>query len=177
MDSTGLLSQTAPDFTLFDTKGLSHTLSAYRGKIVILNFWSGKCPWVETIDQQLIAFLKEWREQVILLAIASNAGEDPGHLTAVAVKRGIPVVLLDPEQQIADLYMAVTTPHFFVIDTQGCLRYQGAFNDATFRQRQPAQNYVAQAVAALSAGRMPDPASIAPFGCGILRHLPDYSTG
>ncbi len=31
--------QVAPDFTLTDVSGTSHTLSQYRGKVVFLNFF------------------------------------------------------------------------------------------------------------------------------------------
>lgn len=34
----------APDFTLKDTHGRSVTLSKYRGKVVMLNFWATWCP-------------------------------------------------------------------------------------------------------------------------------------
>ena len=34
----------APDFTLQDTEGRSHRLSDYRGKTVIINFWTTWCP-------------------------------------------------------------------------------------------------------------------------------------
>ena len=36
---------TAPDFTLQDQFGETHTLSAYQGKVVFLNFWATWCPW------------------------------------------------------------------------------------------------------------------------------------
>ena len=36
-------SPAAPDFTLTDQNGNSHTLSAYKGKVVFLNFWATWC--------------------------------------------------------------------------------------------------------------------------------------
>jgi peroxiredoxin len=49
----------APDFTLQDANGASVTLSTYRGKVVLLNFWATWCgpcaleiPWFEEFEQQ-----------------------------------------------------------------------------------------------------------------------------
>jgi len=36
----------APDFNLLDLDGQRHTLKAYRGKVIILNFWATWCPAV-----------------------------------------------------------------------------------------------------------------------------------
>ena len=73
-------------------------------------------------------------------------------------------------QQVADLFGAQTTPHFFVLDQQGVLRYRGALDDVTFRQREPKNYYLHEAVQALLAGRLPEPAETPAYGCTIVRH-------
>lgn len=160
----------APDFRLPDLRRVSHALSDFRGRIVILNFWSAECPWAERADRELLTFLDAWKEQVVLLPIASNANELPDLLARVAAERGLPLVLHDAEQKVADLYGARTTPHLFVIDREGILRYQGAFDDVTFRQRTPTQNYLRQAVEAVLAGCQPDPDITPSYGCTLVRY-------
>jgi hypothetical protein len=79
-------------------------------------------------------------------------------------------VLLDEDHAVADLYGAATTPHFFVVDAEGVLRYAGALDDVTFRQKTPTRQFLAEAVAALLEGRLPDPAQTPGYGCAIVRH-------
>ena len=56
------LNQPAPDFELPDLQGNPHKLSDYRGKIVIVNFWSAECPHSERTDRYLVSLLEqmEW---------------------------------------------------------------------------------------------------------------------
>ena len=75
-----------------------------------------------------------------------------------------------PDFELPDLYGSLTTPHIFVIDREGKLRYQGAFDDVTFRQREPTRFYLKDALDALLAGRQPEPAQTTPYGCSIVRH-------
>jgi hypothetical protein len=74
---------------------------------------------------------------------------------------------------LADQLKAATTPHFYIVDADGRLRYQGAFDDITFRQRTATRNYVFEAVAALLDGREPDPTEVRPYGCTIVRYSGD----
>lgn len=164
--------QQAPAFSLPDLKGNEHALGDYRGQVVVINFWSAECPWTERADQEILPMLKKWGEQVVLLAIAANANEPVELLGKVASERGLPVVLRDEDQRIADLYEAKTTPHLFVVDPQGVLRYQGALNDVTFRQREPTRPYLRDALRAVLAGREPDPAETPSYGCTLVRHAP-----
>ena len=39
--------QAAPDFTLTDTNGLKHSLSDYKGKFVVLEWFNPDCPFVK----------------------------------------------------------------------------------------------------------------------------------
>ncbi len=163
------INQPAPDFELPDLGGNLHRLSDYRGRIVIVTFWSAECPQVQRVDQALAPSLAVWGEAVVLLPIAANANEPFEALENASVARGLPIVLHDAGGRVADLYEAVTTPHVFAISRDGILRYRGAFDNVTFRQRQATQSYLADAVAALLEGRLPDPAETQPYGCAIVR--------
>jgi peroxiredoxin len=163
----------APAFSLPDLNGAPHHLDDLRGRVGVLNFWSAECPWTSRADRELRSYLSVWGSQVTLWPIASNANEDVEFLSRTAAERGLQVVLHDAQHQVADLYGAETTPHFFVVDAQGILRYQGALDDTTFRQRTPTRSYLRQAVEAVLQGRNPDPAQTPPYGCAIVRFTPD----
>ena len=162
----------APDFTLPDLNGDPHSVKDFLDRIVILNFWSAECPWSSRADQEVMEIVQKWGDSVVYLPIASNVNENMEMITAESRKRGLPILLHDPNHQIADLYGAITTPHLFVIDAQGILRYQGAYDDVTFRQRTPTQNYLKMVVEALLQGKPPNPSQTPSYGCIIVRNLP-----
>jgi peroxiredoxin len=164
--------QLAPGFTLPDLHDELHSLKDYRGKIVVVNFWSAECPYTQRSDLELATYRQVWGERVTVLPVASNSNEPLEMLERVAAERRIPLVLRDPRHRLADRYAAITTPHCFVIDPQGVLRYQGAFYDVTFRRRTPTRFYLKSAVDALLQGELPDPAQAPPYGCSIVRFLP-----
>lgn len=159
----------APDFDLPDLDGRMHRLPAAGSQIVLLNFWSAECPWSERADQDILAALPGWGPGVTYWPIAANRTERLEDQRRAAAQRGLPLLLRDIDQQIADRYGAQTTPHLFLIDPQGRLAYQGALDDVTFRRRSPSQAYLRQAVAALLAGQRPDPSQTDPYGCTITR--------
>jgi thiol-disulfide isomerase/thioredoxin len=159
----------APDFELPGLDGVLHRLSDFRGRIVVINFWSAECPQVQRVDKVLAPSLAAWGEAVILLPVAANANEPLEALVNASIMRGLPIVLHDAKRVVADLYEAISTPHFFVVSQDGILRYRGAFDNMTFRQRQATQSHLVEAVSALLDGRLPDPAETPPFGCSIVR--------
>lgn len=160
----------APDFSLPDLEGKLHKLVDYSRRIAVVNFWSAECPHAERTDQELLRLQAAWGDKVAVLNIASNANEPLELLRQVMLKRGLSYVLLDENHTIADRYAAVTTPHVYVIDAQGLLRYQGAFDDVTFRQRTPTRTYLQEAIEALLAGQEPPAPQTLSYGCTIVRH-------
>ena len=164
------LNQPAPDFGLPDLAGTVHRLRDSLGRVAIVNFWSADCPFVERVDADLLACLRDWGGRVTLLTIAANAGEPDAMLAAAALARYLPVVLRG-SPQVREAYEAQTTPHLFVVDADGILRYRGAFDDVTFRQRTPTKFYLRDAVSAVLEGRLPDPAETAAYGCAIVRFV------
>ncbi|GAB4579711.1 MAG: hypothetical protein Fur0022_24500 [Anaerolineales bacterium] len=172
---TPLIGHPAPPFSLPDLDGHLHPLETYRGQIVILNFWSAECPWSERTDRELSAALAGWNAprkvqtpHVVLLTIAANANESLSLIQHSAHARGLHPLLHDPTQIVANLYHAQTTPHLFVVDPAGILRYQGAPDDVTFRQRIPTRYYLKDAVDALLRGDAPDPCSTPAYGCTLV---------
>jgi len=159
----------APDFILQDLDGRTFRLADQRGRIVVLSFWSADCPHSERADEILAALSLEWGDSVGVWWVASNDHEDKEQLRRTALQRRIGPVLRDAEQLIANRYGALTTPHLFVIDERGVLRYAGAPDDVSFRQRVPTRSYIGEAIGALLRGQVPDPESTAPFGCAIVR--------
>lgn len=165
------LNEPAPDFELPDLHGVQHTPSCYRGKILILNFWSAECPHSERTDRYLVSLLENWDGDVVMLSIASNRNESIQMVADAAKARSVSNVLIDSEHLVADLYEAVTTPHVFVLDREGILRYRGAVDNITFRRREATQFFLQEAVEALLDGRSPEVSETPAYGCTIVREI------
>jgi peroxiredoxin len=166
--------EAAPDFCLPDLDGKLHCLKDHRGKLVLITFWSADCPQSARVDEVLAAYEHRFGAQVVLMRIASNRNETPEEMKLAASGRGVNPVLWDEHQQVADLYAAQTTPHCYLVDADGLLRYRGAFDDVSFRQRKATQQYVIAALEALLDGRAPQTSETPPYGCSIVRKLPDF---
>jgi AhpC/TSA family protein len=170
----------APAFTGTDTKGVEHTLAAYRGKTVVLEWTNHECPYTAkhyaTGNMQALQAAATGAG-VIWLTVASSRPGEQGHVDAATADRLTQrrnakptAVLLDPAGRIGHLYDARTTPHMFVIDGAGMLVYMGAIDDrptASPASVQGARNYVREALDALAAGRPVAVASTRPYGCSI----------
>jgi hypothetical protein len=165
------LNEPAPVFSLPDLHGRIHRLVDYRGRIVIVNFWSCECPHSERADRLTMTCLEKWGADVALLPVAANRNEPAEALEQAARARRLPGVLLDAQRVVADLYEAQTTPHVFIIDRAGLLRYRGALDDAAFRQRTATRFFLEEAVQALLEGRDPPLSETPAFGCAIVREI------
>jgi hypothetical protein len=70
---------------------------------------------------------------------------------------------------VGKLYDARTTPHMFVIDAAGVLRYDGAIDDDPRGKKQAAERtaYVKQVLDAVLSGQAPPHANTRPYGCSV----------
>lgn len=161
-----------PLISLPDIYGNKWDSTSTTGKIFIINFWSAECPWSKTVDEQLLPHLNAWEDQLSYAAVAANTHEPLELLQTTAQARHIPRVLLDENQAFADQLGALSTPHFFVFNGEGNLRYQGGFDDTSFRKREASRFYLVEAVNALLAGGKPAVQEAPPFGCTIVRFSP-----
>ena len=87
----------APDFTLTDQFGNSHTLSDYKGQTVFLNFWATWCGPCKMEMPDIQALYVEWGENTGDLAVLGVAGPgigqegSAGDITAFLRKTDIPI--------------------------------------------------------------------------------------
>src|SRR3989475_10641137 len=74
----------APDFSLTDAKGKTHSLSQYKGKYVVLEWFNPECPFVKKHyggGKMQKVQEKNTRKGVVWLTIDSNAPGFEGNLT------------------------------------------------------------------------------------------------
>lgn len=173
------LGKAAPEFTLTDVDGKEHKLSEYKGKVVVLEWTSYKCPFVVRHQKQEKTMQNTFDsfkgKDVIWLAIDSTNPEHDGGYTDDMIKEWkngddvkLPyAVLRDAEGKVGHIYGAKTTPHMFVINKEGVLVYSGAIDDNPHGAKKDATNYVAKAVEASLAGSEVEVASSKPYGCGV----------
>ena len=169
----------APDFTGTDINGKTVKFSDYKGKIVVIESYNSDCPFchnhyatgamqelqkdlaakgivwllVDSVNTKNFSYRppeqarKEWTE----LKIAANAWID------------------DHSGDIGHLYGMKTTPHVFVVGTDGTLAYNGAIDDrpAPVGDPRTAKNYVRAAVDELLAGKPVTVSQAKPYGCGV----------
>ncbi|GMQ89146.1 MAG: hypothetical protein BMS9Abin09_0604 [Gammaproteobacteria bacterium] len=114
----------APDFSLKDMDGSVHTLSAYRGKVVILNFWATWCPPCrEEMPSMERAWEKLKHEDIVMLAV--NVGEDEDSIFEFTASYPVEFpLLLDQESVVTGNWPVRGLPTTFVIDPQGRIVYR-----------------------------------------------------
>ncbi len=110
----------APDFALNDLAGRAHRLSAYRGKIVFLNFWATWCPPCrEEMPGMEQLYRRLGHDDFAMLAV--NEDEDG----APAVRRFVDgmglsfPVLVDEKGTVPPRYGVTGYPETFIIDRNG----------------------------------------------------------
>lgn len=164
-----------------------HRLEDYRkdpekkreGQIVVIDFWSIQCPWSVGYEDRLAALHREYSKRgVQFFGINSNFtevdldSEDPFARIRTYMKDaeiGFPI-LYDKNNLVADRFEAGWTPHVFILDREGVLRYAGGIDDDPKGDRgDQATRYAARALDQLLAGEEVTEPKTKTRGCSIKR--------
>ncbi|SMF59824.1 Glutathione peroxidase [Alteromonadaceae bacterium Bs31] len=172
--------QAAPKFSATDSNGAKISLDQFAGKTVILEWTNHECPFVKKHYKSgnMQALQKKYTaEGVVWLSVISSAKGKQGHLSgekanSVSVSSGghASHILLDESGELGKLYGAKTTPHMYIIDGKGMLRYMGAIDSirSTDADDIPeSTNYVTQAMSELAAGKSVSEQVTAAYGCSV----------
>jgi peroxiredoxin len=112
-------SSLAPDFTLNDICGKQVTLSQFRGKIVVLNFWSIWCgPCLSEMPSLNKLYLEFKDKGLVVIGIAEDPAEKP--VRSYIQEKGLAFpVLMDKERKVYFKYSLFGIPVTFLIDKKG----------------------------------------------------------
>ena len=169
-----MVGEAAPDFTLTDLAGNTHTLSDLKGNVVVLEWTNHTCPFVkrhqgtEKTMQKTLASFEGKPVKWLTIDSSHFCRDQAGAIKAWADANGIVApILLDPTGEVGRRYAAKTTPHMFVIDPDGVLAYAGAIDDDPYGDKPSKRNYVEEAVTALLTGSTVASATTKPYGCTV----------
>jgi thiol-disulfide isomerase/thioredoxin len=130
-----LMERPAPDFALTDVNGKEVSLNSYKGKVVMLDFWSTWCqPCKRTfpVMQKVVNKFKSDTGVVFLFVHSFETEKDPGKATAEAAKymmeNNYPFkALMDlrstTDSRVAKLFEVNGLPSKFIIDGKGNIRF------------------------------------------------------
>ena len=139
-------------------RGKQISLNSFRGKIVVVEWFNFGCPYVRKhyANNDMQNLQKEYSsKEVIWLTINSTNDSHQDYQDAqetqklaTKIKISSSHIILDEKGDIGRTFGAKTTPHMFVIDSEGKLVYQGAIDDTPDIDEDPkkAKNYVSEAL-------------------------------
>ncbi|MES3028848.1 MAG: redoxin domain-containing protein [Pseudomonadota bacterium] len=163
-----------------DGAGKTRSLAEFKGQTVVLEWTNAGCPYVQKhYESGNMQGLQKAATQdgVVWLTLISSAPGKQGYVSPgeaktwrTATGAGATALLLDPAGQVGRTYQAKVTPHMYVVNAAGTLVYMGGIDDkpsADPASLKGAKNYVAAALADLSAGRPVANTVSRPYGCTI----------
>lgn len=115
----------APDFQLTDLEGKTHTLSDYKGKILLINFWATWCPPCRAEIPDFVEVYASKKSQGLEILGVSVDNLAPSALKNFVsrLKINYPVALAT-EKIILDFQPGEYIPTTIVLDKKGHIRYK-----------------------------------------------------
>lgn len=175
--------ENAPSFSLLNQDNETVSLEDFKGKKIVLEWTNHDCPFVKRHydTQNMQSIQKDMTgNEIVWLSVVSSAKGKQGYVTKDQAKKltsdrnAHPThVLLDTDGKVGRMFSAKTTPHMFVIDELGKVRYQGAIDNlgntgALFStDLSKAKNYVKNAISELVSGKEVKDKKTRPYGCSV----------
>jgi len=113
----------APEVNLTDIQGISHSLTDYRGQVVLVNLWATWCPPCKEEMPTLQAFYNKYRDKGFVI-IAINDGDPTSDVLQFVKEYQLSFpVWLDPTYYATEqAFKTLNLPSSFVIDRNGTVR-------------------------------------------------------
>ena len=111
----------APDFSLKDLTGRQTSLSSFRGRVVVLNFWASWCGSCLAEMPQLESLYGSLKDKgLVVLAVGSEDSEES--LRRFQKQAGLTFpIMVDEAGTVKSRYKVTGYPESFVIDKSGRL--------------------------------------------------------
>src|SRR3954452_6895315 len=164
----------APAFTLKNaTDGKTVSFKPGDGKLSVVVFTCNQCPYAKAFEQRIVDLGRDYAKRgVVFYAIDSNdeaqySIESASEMKSRATEQHYPFPYLkDGDSRIARAYGARVTPHIFVVDGTGTVRYRGYVDDSAKTSERKHEG-LRDALDSLLAGKAVDVTATRAFGCTI----------
>ena len=126
----------ARDFSLHNLAGEKVSLSDYKGKVVLINFWATWCPPCRAEIPDLEAAYREHQDDDFVV-LGVSIEDPPETVQAFVAEYGVTYpVLLDSEGEMVRVYRAAGLPTSVFVDPQGVIRIRhvGYLSEAQLKQ-------------------------------------------
>ena len=165
----------APDFTLPATDGKTYSLAGFaKSKVLVVFFTCNHCPYVLGSDEVTRATAERFRDKgVAFIGINSNSEntyptDDFAHMVERMKTHRFPwVYARDKSQQVAKVYGALRTPHFYVFDQDRKLVYTGRGVDNPRNTAEMTVNDLDRGLEEHLAGKRVSVPLTNPIGCNV----------
>ena len=164
----------APAFSLVNAvDGKTVAMKPADGKLKVVVFTCNQCPYAKAFEPRIIELAKQYQAKgVTFYAVDPNddaryAEETLENMKARAVEKGYPYPYLkDGDSKIAAAYGARVTPHVFLVDGSGVVRYRGYVDDSAKPEDRKTTG-LSNALNSLLGGRDVAETVTREFGCTI----------
>ena len=110
-----------PDFTVNDLMGKTHSLSQYRGNVVVLHFWASWCPYCRQEIPELTTLQQEWVDKGVRV-LAISVDQDVATLKRFLAQSPLPypvIADLQADPSVADQYGVSGIPVTYILSRDG----------------------------------------------------------
>lgn len=115
-------STTAPNFTLQDMNGNSVSLSDYRGKVVLLEFWATWCPPCRAAIPGLETLYKKYKDKgLVILAVSMDNSSDWEFVKSFIKDYRMTYPVLKGTEEVSALFHVRAIPLLLVLDKKGSI--------------------------------------------------------
>jgi len=110
----------APDFSLDDLAGRNVSLSAYRGTVVLLNFWGTFCPPCRAEMPSLNRLYLDLRDKgFVVLGVSLDRSEGPVRSLVSGEGIAFPIMIDEGKEVYYKKYATFALPLTYLIDKRG----------------------------------------------------------
>jgi thiol-disulfide isomerase/thioredoxin len=125
------------DFTMKDVDGNEVSLSAYKGKVVLLNFWATWCGPCKAEIPGFVELQEKYRDQLVIVGYSVDDPAEKAKAFAAEYKMNYPILLGEGREDVQDSYGPIWgIPASFIISKDGkvCRRHMGIAPKAVFEK-------------------------------------------
>jgi len=139
-DATACMANAKPanlDFTFKDLDGKDVTLSSFKGKVVLLNFWATWCGPCKAEIPGFVELQEQYKKDLVIVGFSVDDTAEKARAFATEYKVNYPILLGEGREELQDAYGPIWgIPASFLISRDGivCRKHMGIAPKAVFEK-------------------------------------------